>query len=250
MRKVKPKKENSERWLLTYSDLITLLMIFFVVMYAMSNVDARKYSQAAESFKGVFSGTSYVVGEGGSGNGTGTERGVSSGKVASNKMVPVEEASKTEKMQQDIKTYLNESNLDDRVKMSIEPRGLVIRFEDNVLFESGKADVLPAYKKDLLEIGKMAQTLENNIVVEGHTDNVPIHNGRFESNWELAAMRAINVIDMLVGEGGLKPEKLAAVSYGEYKPIKPNTSKEGREQNRRIDIIVLNSDFYKEDKNK
>lgn len=250
MRKPKPKKENSERWLLTYSDLITLLMIFFVVMYTMSSVDQEKYSKAAESFKGVFSGSTYVIGEGG---GIGPlPNGITqpSDEVANNSETPTQGISDTAALQEKIQGYLKNSKLDDKVKMSVEPKGLIIRFEDNILFDSGKADLLPQYKDNLLEIGRMAQVLDNDIVVEGHTDNVPIHNSEFESNWELAAMRAINVIDMLVAEGGLKPEKLSAVSYGEYKPIASNDTLQGKAKNRRIDIIVLNKNFYKEDKNK
>lgn len=242
MKKKKPQKENSERWLLTYSDLITLLMIFFVVMYAMSNVDSQKYSQLSNSLSGTFSGSPYVIGDGGTGNSTPN----TDGELIPSENDTSEVKSKTEQIKKEIEMYLETNNLKNEVNMKIEPRGLVISLKENAFFESGKADVLPAYEQNILEISKILEQLGNDILVEGHTDNLPIHNSIFESNWELAAMRAINVIDCLVSKGHLNPTKLSAISYGEYRPIASNDTADGRAQNRRIDIVLLSSDFYKE----
>ncbi|MGL4345831.1 MAG: OmpA/MotB family protein [Cellulosilyticaceae bacterium] len=237
MKKKKPKKENNERWLLTYSDLITLLMIFFVVMYTMSSVDSQKYAQLSNSLSGIFSGSPYVIGEGGTLNPPTTS-------TASTSTTP--QPSKTEQIKKDVQMYLATNKLKNEVDMRIEPRGLVISLKENAFFESGKADLLPAYEQNILEISKMLAQLGNDIVVEGHTDNQPIHNSAFASNWELAAIRAINVVELLINKGQLNPNKLSAVSYGEYRPVAPNTTADGRAKNRRIDIVLLSSDFYKE----
>lgn len=234
MAKKKQKKENSERWLLTYSDLITLLMIFFVVMYSMSNVDTKKYDELASSLNGslgVLQGGSAVVGINSTGN--------------SNVSFP-QPTSTTQKIQQELLDYLEAHNLTDQVSLHIDPRGLVLSFNDNILFDSGKATVQPTYKHNLLEICKILKTFPNEVVIEGHTDNVPISTSEFRSNWELAAIRAINVIDLFTSEGHLPSSKLSAISYGEYQPIASNDTAEGRAKNRRIDIVLLSEVFYEE----
>ena len=236
--KEKNKKENSERWLLTYSDLITLLMIFFVIMYAMSTVDSQKYTQLSSSLNGTFSGTGYIIGE---------EMPITSPPSSnSDSSTNSDTPTKTQEIKEELQIYLETNNLKGKVDMSVEPRGLVITLKENVFFESGSATLLPAYEENILEISQILEQLNNDIVVEGYTDNRPIHTASFSSNWELAAMRAINVIDFLVSKGNIDPSKLSAVSYGEYRPIASNDTEEGRSKNRRIDIVLLSSDFYKE----
>ena len=239
MRKKKVKKENSERWLLTYSDLITLLMIFFVVMYSMSNVDASKYSQVSDSLRYTFSGSQYVLGEGGSGGGTGSNGDGLTTRQGATRL------SRTEELEGTLEKYLKDNALENEVYVDIEPRGLVVSLKDSVFFESGKASVAAKYAQNILEIGKILDTLKSDIVIEGYTDNVPIHNSIYPSNWELAAMRAINVVHLLVEEGHLSPSMLSATSYGEYRPSASNETAEGKAQNRRISIVVLSSEFYK-----
>lgn len=246
MAKKKQKKENSERWLLTYSDLITLLMIFFVIMYSMSNVDSEKYDSLATSLNNSLSPSFSIVDGGGNnyiGNGTASNNGnseflsnSSSGKTLS----------PTQEIEQDLKNYLETHNLTSQVNLHIEPQGLVLSLNENVFFESGKAEIQPDYKKNLLEISEILNTFDNNVAIEGHTDNVPISNSHFKSNWELAAVRATNVVHLLIDEGHMNPSKLSATSYGEYRPVASNDTAEGRAKNRRIDIVLLSSTFYEE----
>lgn len=234
MRKKKAKKENGERWLLTYSDLITLLMIFFVMMYTLSNVDKEKYQKVSESLHFTFTGSQYVIGEGGDGQkGDGNEQG---------EVI----LSETTQLQEELKNYLKENDLERKVNLKVEPRGLVVSIKDSVFFESGKADIGKKYEENILDIGTLLNKLGCDIAIEGHTDNVPIHNSLYASNWELAAIRATNVVKLLVEKGGLDPAKISATSYGEYRTIASNATQEGRAKNRRIDIIVLNNNFYEE----
>lgn len=243
MRKKKPKKENSERWLLTYSDLITLLMIFFVIMYAMSSVDSQKYSQLSDSLTGSFSGSEYIIGESISKN----EEPESGSEAESNSS---DTHTKTQQVKEDIQLYLETNNLKGKVDMTVEPRGLVISLKESAFFESGSAKILPTHEQDILEISEILEQINNDIVVEGYTDNRPIHTASFKSNWELAAIRATNVVDLLISKTNIDPSKLSAVSYGEYRPIASNDTAEGRSKNRRIDIVLLSSDFYKENTKK
>lgn len=234
MAKKKPKKENSERWLLTYSDLITLLMIFFVVMYSMSSVDSQKYAELAGSLN-----TSMGILQGGTGIANGTNDATPS--------ISAEQSLSADgKIQQALQEYLESHGLSEQVSIHVDPRGLTLSFNDNILFDSGKADLQPTYQKYLLEICDIVRTFTNDVVVEGHTDNVPIHTSQFSSNWELAAIRAINVVHFFIDEGNLPASKLSAISYGEQRPVASNDTPEGRAQNRRIDIVLLSSTFYEE----
>ena len=246
MAKKKQKKENSERWLLTYSDLITLLMIFFVIMYSMSNVDSEKYDSLATSLNTSLSPSfSIVSGNGNNYIGSGITGNNGNSQLLSNSSLD-KVLSPTQEIEQQLENYLETHDLTSQVNLHIEPQGLILSLNENVFFESGQAEIQPDYKKNLLEISEILNTFDNNVVIEGHTDNVPIHNSQFKSNWELAAVRATNVVHLLIEEGHMTPSKLAATSYGEYRPIASNDTPEGRSKNRRIDIVLLSSTFYEE----
>jgi chemotaxis protein MotB len=221
------KPQNHERWLLTYADLITLLMIFFVIMYAMSNVDTKKYEQLNKSLNGVF--------EGGDGIMTGTEN-----KMPSDTVV---EQQNLENLKKQLEEYIHTNNLDKSVSINIEPKGLVISLKDTIMFDTGKAQIKETSKDKLIEIGKMFNKTDNYIRVEGHTDNIPIKNGDFKSNWELSAIRSTNVIELFINYSNVSPERLSSVGYGEFRPIADNSTEEGKSKNRRVDIIILKSKF-------
>ncbi|MDE4542498.1 MULTISPECIES: flagellar motor protein MotB [unclassified Thermoanaerobacterium] len=227
------KKENSERWLLTYSDMITLLMIFFIVLYTISTVNSQKFQQIAASLGKTFDGTNYVIGQQ-SGNSildsiktTGTN-GTNDNSIAS-------------QLDKLIKQY----NLQNMVTYKVDERGFVISLNDTLLFDTGSADVKPEQKETLIKIGNILKSMPNYIRVEGYTDNVPINNNQFHSNWELSVIRATNVVEILVNDVKMDPAKISAVGYGEYRPIVPNDSDKNRQLNRRVDIVIMNSDYNK-----
>jgi chemotaxis protein MotB len=126
------------------------------------------------------------------------------------------------------------------VRVRMEPRGLVISLGEKGIFDSGSDEIKPEGKKLLDTLATSLVTLGNQIRVEGHTDNVPIRNSRFPSNWELSTARATAVISRLVGSFGLPPELLSAAGYAEYRPTATNDTEEGKARNRRVDIVVLN----------
>jgi chemotaxis protein MotB len=127
-----------------------------------------------------------------------------------------------------------------QVKVSMEDRGLVITFVAEVLFDSGKASVKSEGKEILVKIADVVkeESIDNYIGVEGHTDNEPIKYSGWKSNWELSTARATNVLHYLVDECGLNPEKLSATGYGEYRPVASNETADGRQKNRRVEIII------------
>lgn len=242
------KEPNHERWLLTYSDLITLLMIFFIVMYSMSTVDQTKYKQLAQ-------GLNKAMGDGGGSSIIGSDSGAIS---LDKEWKPTEtsivsEETNMENAKEQLEKYVKDSGLSDSVGVSIDNRGLVISFKDSLFFDTGKAAVKPQYTNTLLEVAKtlnLPGIVGNYVRVEGHTDNDPIKTWEFQSNWELSARRATNVTQLLIAQGGVAPQRIEATGMGEYRNVAPNDNSENKAKNRRVDIIVMSSKFNDMEDNK
>lgn len=256
MKKREEKESNNDRWLLTYSDLITLLMIFFVVMYASSTVNATKYKQLSQSLNAAF--------DGGSGKSiVGAQSGVSaldSSGTTSDKLKVVEknaadnkaasatkvlENNKMAAIKQNVDNYLKKNGLSSSVSTKIDERGLAVSLNSTLLFDVGKANVIATSTKKLISIGKMLNSVNNYIRIEGHTDSTPMSNNEFSSNWQLSAIRATNVTELLISKSGINPKRISAVAYGENRPIASNNTQVGKAKNRTIDIIILSSQFSK-----
>lgn len=235
-KKKKAKAENSERWLVSYSDFMTLLMVFFVVLYSMSNVNQKKYQQLSTSMGSVFSGGETALGLGG-------DSGTSSDNTGELKPLVQTEDEKLQGVEEQVNDVLTELGLEDSVFTSIEERGLVIRFNDSIFFDSAKAEIKDEMKVKLISVSKVLNKIDNYIRVEGHTDNIPIKDNYFNSNWQLSSVRASNVVELLINYDEISPSRLSAVGYGEYRPVSDNDTQEGRAKNRRVDILILNNKF-------
>lgn len=241
--------DNSERWLLTYSDLITLLMIFFVIMYAMSNVDAQKYQVLSQSLNGALDPSGF----GGTGSGgTGSGGGINLENAISETEAKAESEGKTNKMDPEllaaaekIRQLLKEKGLQDKVSVSIQERGVVVGLMNTVLFESGSTQIKKDAVPTLIAIGEVANGVHNYIRVEGNTDDVPMNTPQFPSNWELSVIRATEVLKLLISQSKVSPDRISAVGYGEYRPTVPNSSAENRSRNRKVDIVILSDAFDK-----
>ena len=240
---------EGEQWLLPYSDLMTLLLAVFIVLFAVSNLDANKMKAMSSAFQSIITGGAGIL-EGDSG--TGINPNVIPSEFVSNTSIPSkspEELMTKDDLENlgDIKskldTYFEHENLDTDISSRIDERGLVISMSNSILFDSGSADVKPENIAVLVQIGGVLDNIENYIRIEGHTDNVPINSAVYPSNWELSGARAARVVRLLVQESQIDPDKLVAVGYGEYKPVADNTTHEGRAENRRVDIIVLNTKY-------
>jgi chemotaxis protein MotB len=230
------KKENKERWLLTYSDMITLLMIFFIVLYTISSVNAEKFAKIANVLSKTFDGSQYAIGQY---SGTSVVPGDLGNKGTSGVQNDLKEVEKQ------VNAFIKENNLQGKITDYINERGLVISLQDTLLFDLGSADVHLNEKDTVIKLGNMLKTLPNQIRVEGFTDNIPIYNNNFHSNWELSVIRATNVVKILVDEVKINPERISAVGYGEYRPIVPNDSDKNRQLNRRVDIVIMNVEYNK-----
>jgi len=253
MKRREEKEPNGERWLLTYSDLITLLMIFFVIMYASSTVDATKYKQLSQSLNAAFnggSGKSIVGGESSvsSSQSTTTPSNTSSNAenaAAAAAATKALEENNMKNIKQNVDNYLKNNGLSASVSTKIDERGLAVSLNSTLLFDVGKAEVKTAPTKQLISIGKMLKTVNNYIRIEGHTDSTPISNNEFSSNWQLSAIRATNVTELLISHSGINPQRISSVAYGENRPVATNTTLAGKAKNRTVDIIILSSQFSK-----
>lgn len=226
------EKENAERWLLTYADLITLLLVLFIVLYSMAQVDAKKFEGLSQSLSIVFGGIGRTgVLEGG--------RSVMPGSFH------FKEKLNMQNTQERVRRLIASMGLQGKVTTSYEERGLVISIKDSVLFYSGSSDVSQEAQVIIARVGQIIAKMPNSIRVEGHTDNDYIHTEKYYSNWELSTGRATSVLQYLIARCGIEPNRLSAAGYGEYKPKVPNDSPENKAQNRRVDIVLLSSDFTK-----
>ncbi len=154
-----------------------------------------------------------------------------------------QELNNMEELQATLNSLFKEEGVDTSVSTNIDNRGLVISLDNTLFFDSGSADIKTENENTLLKIANAINTQDNYIRIEGHTDNIPISTSVYPSNWELSAARATSVVRLFVDKCNINPEKMVAVGYGEFRPIADNSTEEGRNQNRRIDIIVLSEKY-------
>lgn len=212
------------RWLLTYADLITLLMAFFIVMYAISKVDIVRYQQLVRALANIFTGGSAMILP---------ELGGGSSVVP-----PEEPGDPLSALAAGVSEYIAEQGLKNEVFITITEQGVIISFTGSVLFDKGEARLRPEAIPILDKIATFLKTVPNYIGVVGSTDDLPINTVQFPSNWELSVVRATTVIRYLTENAGLNPARFVALGYGEYHPLFPNTSEENRKKNRRVDVII------------
>ncbi|MBX3209348.1 MAG: OmpA family protein [Labilithrix sp.] len=230
-KKKHPEHVNHERWLVSYADFITLLFAFFVVMFAVSQVDSKKVGRFTESFsKAVGIDMFPQAGRGllsGSSQGSLGEPEPSMGSPLPEELLNLRAALSSPEVKEDF----------DDVQVLSRRNELVLRLSDGFLFESG-TDALEAHA--LRVVSRLAAELRHRslyVRVEGHTDDRPIRTARFRSNWDLSTARATAVVARLAAEG-ISPERLSAAGYGEFHPLASNATDEGRKQNRRVDLVV------------
>jgi len=227
------EEEGGEAWLLPYSDLMTLLLAVFIVLFAVSQVDQAKAKDMSEAFTEEMMTQSYIISQ------------LNEQEKSQNESPPASESElqKLEELKAELDAKLQSANLAAAVTTNIDKRGLVVSFNNAIIFDPGSAEIKKDNEGILLEIAKMVSVMDNFIRIEGHTDNIPMNSDLFPSNWELSSARAVNVVRLFVNHANASPEKLIAVGYGEYRPIADNATEEGRAKNRRIDIIVLSEKY-------
>ncbi len=144
-------------------------------------------------------------------------------------------------MEEELQKILEESELKGQVKLELNERGLLIRFLDSVLFDSGKADLKPQAMEIIDKVSGILKETPKKVIVEGHTDNIPISTYKFPSNWELSTTRAVNVVKYMIDHNSIDPVRLSAAGYSDQHPISDNNTVDGRKNNRRVDMVILRS---------
>ncbi len=220
--------DNLERWLLTYSDLITLLLGLFVILYASSQVDMKKYQQVVSAFENVFGG----------GSTAGTLPG-ENGVMTSPVQVPPGKAS--QQLERKVESVVGSEMKEGGVMITTDERGVTVHFLEKFMFATGRAGIKPQAIPALDTLGFLLESIPNQFRIEGHTDDTPIHSAKYPSNWHLSVARALTVGYYLLQHYKIRPEKVAIVGYGQYHPLVPNDTPQHKAENRRVDIVILNS---------
>ena len=227
--KKEEQKAGAPLWMVTFSDMVTLMLCFFVMLLSMATFDPVKFNAMASSFHNAFSGVLESMPT------VMVTRDVFIPKMGGdqqNKRMAIDASAKVRKAVED-------ADLQDAIRVQVTETGIAIQISDPIGFESGSADLMPRVHgvlQDISEIINEAPTAQ--IRVEGHTDNVPINTPRFPSNWELSAARALSVVRHMAYQGGVEPARMSAVGYGEFRPVAPNNTADNRSANRRIEIYV------------
>jgi chemotaxis protein MotB len=242
---------NHERWLVSYADFITLLFAFFVVLYASSQVDKRKVGKLAVAIQvafqqlGVFetSNTQIPLSD--------------SEQVPFSQVQVVENSERTsdfehfvqpmkgvlspmKNVQSELEKVLAEEIKSKIVDVRLRRDGVVVSLREVGFFESGSATMRASSKGAIDRLAAVLSSRPEFLRIEGHTDNIPIHNKRFDSNWELSSARATEMVKLFIEGYSIDPARLSAAGYAEFHPVSRNETPQGRAQNRRVDIVILN----------
>lgn len=225
-KKKKPDDINTNAWMDTYADTITLLLTFFILLYSFSSTDNEKLKLIAAALKGEITGIPMKLENTPDISKQDIEQGIG-------------EKSPYEILVDQVQDIIDKTGLTDSIKIREEDAGVVLQLSESILFDLGKADLKPESTQILDIISGLIPSISNEIMVQGHTDNVPISSAKYESNWELSTARAVSVVKYFIETKGLDPTRFSATGYGEYQPLVDNTTPENRAINRRVDILIV-----------
>lgn len=226
-------------WMITYSDMITILTCLFIMFFVMS---AKENTVLSEIKEDLTEQVDVLEEENKTLNSENQDLLKENQKLAMSLFEISDFKESLEVSDEKFIKFLKENNLLNAVNIVPSEEGLLIRFKDNILFNSGQSEVTSQGYEVLKQIGEKIKTLDNDIRIEGYTDDIPMHTVRFPSNWELSASRAISVVKYFIDDIGIDEKRLSFSGWGERKPIADNDTAEGRSQNRRIEITILNKE--------
>ncbi|PHV71749.1 flagellar motor protein MotB [Sporanaerobium hydrogeniformans] len=237
-------KKGAPAYMNTYGDMMTLLLTFFVLLFSMSTVDVAKFKALVASFEGaagiLTGGETVQENTNMLGNGINqypTKKKTNNSETDNN----AKKDEGIQKLKESLQTYVDEKNLTNKVEIQQDGDEVIIRFDDILLFDSGKADIKPGAIPVLNTLGVKLQNYLSSgyrLRFEGHTDNRPIKTAQFKSNWYLSAARAIAVTEFFVNEMEFNPAHISTEGFGEHNPIATNNTPEGRAMNRRVEIKI------------
>jgi len=233
-RKRRKKEDTSSSggggWITTFSDLMSLLLTFFILLYSMSSVSLEKFQEASQSIQSALNGGASVI-EGSTVEDIETEIETET----------IEEIIDPEliEMYNEVVAFLETNEMTAQASVEYDKDGIYVNIQESILFGSGSAIIADSGKNTLNNLGELIEQFENDVVIEGYTDNVPMYNADFSSNWELSTGRALSVLRYLSEERNIIPTRLSAKGYGEYHPSVSNDSESNRAKNRRVNIVIV-----------
>ncbi len=227
---MKKEKEEVEEpsapfWMTTFSDMTTLLLVFFILILSYSTIELEKFKGAMSSMKGALG----VLPDNGS--------AVPSRTLHLREKISTQNTGLSEVVKE-FQDVVKNSKMQDKISVEITSSGIHIRLGNSVLYDVGKAKIKPQAMPILNEIAKMIKDTHNEVYVEGHTDNIPIHTKKYPSNWELSTARAMSVVHYFYDVEKIPARRLAAVGHGEFRPLVPNDTPQHRAKNRRVEIFI------------
>ena len=254
--------ESGYNWLVTYSDMVTLILVFFVFLFSISQVDQEKFEAISQSFQargfldflpsivpGEEQYPSKVPGSGGKGSGGDSEDLFPSLPVEEEEdeneeelEALREEMKALEALKEEVDRFLEENELRDFITATRTSKGVELVLQDNIFFDPGQAVILDEGLPFLEMVGSLLSRIDNEVRIEGHTDSRPMNSYRYPSNWELSGARASVIVRFFVEEMELEETRFQIAGYGETRPIVPNDSEENMAKNRRVEIVILKNE--------
>jgi|SRR5699024_9898680 len=236
-RKNQEEVSGSGNWLTTFSDLMSLLLTFFILLFSMSSVSEAKFSSASQSIQKALvgeTGGSTILDEAGisnidTGNGTGGSEDGETNDIPQQVTGMYEEAM----------AIIEAEGIGDQITVSSDQDGVYLDIQESILFDSGQAQISAIGQDTLDSLTELLKSSDNDIIVEGFTDNVPMNSVKYPSNWELSAGRAMSVVRYLVEENNIESSRISGRGYGEFNPVVPNDTAENRAKNRRVNIVLV-----------
>lgn len=252
-RKQKKAETGAPKWMVTYSDMVTLILVFFILLFSMSQIDSVKFEAVSESFKNrmIFDFfPSAIPLDHPTEHTSRQESGKSSNEFENLTDLTghadkdnIKKDDSLNELMADVEKYLNEQELHNVISLNRTERGVILVLQESILFNSGEAEILDTAKPFLSKIGGLLATNPNFVKVEGHTDSKPMSSFRYPSNWELSGARASSVVRFLINEYHFDQSRFSIAGFGETKPVAPNTSSENMKKNRRVEIVILDDYF-------
>lgn len=235
-----PEDKGAPRWVVTFGDLMSLLLCFFVLLLSFSEMDRQKYKMVAGSMAKAFGIQREIKANDSPKGATIVSLSFDQDLVPQHKREEYIALQAMEALGEELKKALEGKlkGLEDKVEIEVNGNQTMIRLQGGATFDSGRARIKPAMVPILEEIGRRLKTTDGDIIVAGHTDNVPIYGGRFESNLKLSIGRAAEVAEFMIDQVGIPPERISTMGFGKYRPAYTNDTEEGREKNRRVEIVL------------
>jgi chemotaxis protein MotB len=239
-RRRREEHANHERWLVSYADFMTLLFALFVVLFASSHHDSKAIQSVSKAVKQGFQAMGAFSSSDSAADNSRIMGPASTGEARPS-TVPANAGIDMIELQRKLHKALGKEIERQEVVLRMTPEGFVISLHELGFFSSGQAQLMPGAGDKIKRIAEVLTQYGLDMRVEGHTDNVPIHNAQFASNWDLSTARAMVVAMMLMNESGVDPQRISIAGYGQYHPAAGNDTLEGRRANRRVDIVVVST---------